>query len=88
VFIECRTYRWREHVGPNEDFDAGYRPRTDLTPWLESDQVARIGVMITAEDRAAIDAAIEREIADAVAFAEASPFPEVEALDADVFAGQ
>src|SRR5262249_12706495 len=25
AFVECRTYRWREHVGPNEDFDAGYR---------------------------------------------------------------
>jgi TPP-dependent pyruvate/acetoin dehydrogenase alpha subunit len=24
-FFECLTYRWKEHVGPNEDFDLGYR---------------------------------------------------------------
>ncbi|MCP4711377.1 MAG: thiamine pyrophosphate-dependent dehydrogenase E1 component subunit alpha, partial [Planctomycetes bacterium] len=27
VFLECMTARWREHVGPNEDFDFGYRAR-------------------------------------------------------------
>src|SRR5262249_36910527 len=27
VFLECHTYRWREHVGPGEDYDAGYRSR-------------------------------------------------------------
>ena len=30
AFIECHTYRWREHVGPNEDYDAGYRSREEL----------------------------------------------------------
>src|SRR5688572_14757425 len=30
VFLECHTYRWREHVGPNEDYDAGYRTRDEL----------------------------------------------------------
>ena len=32
AFIECLTYRWREHVGPNEDFDAGYRGAAELEP--------------------------------------------------------
>jgi TPP-dependent pyruvate/acetoin dehydrogenase alpha subunit len=86
-FIECRTYRWREHVGPNEDFDAGYRPRADLDPWLQHDPVQTIGMTLEADRRAAIDASIENQIADAIAFAEASPFPEPEALYADVFAG-
>jgi TPP-dependent pyruvate/acetoin dehydrogenase alpha subunit len=88
VFIECRTYRWREHVGPSEDFDAGYRERADFEPWLESDQVERMGTLISADRRAAIDADVERELADAIAFAEASPFPEIDALHADVYAGQ
>jgi TPP-dependent pyruvate/acetoin dehydrogenase alpha subunit len=87
VFIECRTYRWREHVGPNEDFDAGYRLRSELAPWVKDDQVERLAVMIGPALRAPIDAEIEREIADAIAFAEASPFPEPEALNTDVFAG-
>jgi TPP-dependent pyruvate/acetoin dehydrogenase alpha subunit len=87
AFIECRTYRWREHVGPNEDFEAGYRVRTDLAPWLANDQVRRIGSMLPTERRAAIDAEIEREIEDAVQFAEHSPFPAIEALHSHVFAG-
>ena len=86
AFIECRTYRWCEHVGPNEDFEAGYRARTDLEPWLASDQMQRVGALLVAERRDAIDAAIEREIADAVQFAETSPFPAIEALHTNVFA--
>jgi TPP-dependent pyruvate/acetoin dehydrogenase alpha subunit len=85
IFIECRTYRWREHVGPNEDFDAGYRPRTDLEPWLKDDQMENIGSKLPPQQRAVIDAAVEQEIADAVAFAEASPFPPTQALYSNVF---
>jgi pyruvate dehydrogenase E1 component alpha subunit len=84
-FIECRTYRWREHVGPNEDYDQGYRGRTDLDRWIKDDQIELIGRMIADEQRRQIDAEIERAIADAVEFAEASPFPEIEKLYANVF---
>lgn len=86
VFLECRTYRWREHVGPNEDYDAGYRARTDLEPWIKDDQVSKVGALLPAERRAAIEAAIEREIAAAVAYAESSPFPQPDALYTHVFA--
>jgi TPP-dependent pyruvate/acetoin dehydrogenase alpha subunit len=86
AFIECQTYRWREHVGPNEDFDSGYRSRTDLESWVNNDQIEKIGVMIDKVRRAAIDCDIERKIEDAVAFAESSPLPDVEALYTDVFA--
>lgn len=88
VFIECRTYRWREHVGPNPDFDAGYRPSTELEPWLKNDQVARLAMRISPERRAEIDAGIEQAIAEAVEFAEASPFPTTKALCSNVFAGE
>ncbi len=39
AFIECQTYRWREHVGPNEDFDQDHRSRDDVQPWMKEDQV-------------------------------------------------
>ena len=87
TFIECDTYRWREHVGPNEDFEAGYRERAALKQWLEADQVATMGARLPAERRAAIDAEVEREIAAAIQFAESSPFPESKALYTNVFAG-
>lgn len=86
AFLECRTYRWREHVGPNEDYDAGYRSRTELEAWQERDQIARLGAALDGRDRDRIDAAIAAEIAAAVAFAEQSPFPDIEQLTQDVFA--
>jgi pyruvate dehydrogenase E1 component alpha subunit len=86
VFIECKTYRWREHVGPGEDFDAGYRTREEMRPWIENDQVARVGAMLEPAAKAAIDAEIEREVAAAIAFAETSPFPDPKELYTDVYA--
>lgn len=76
AFLECRTYRWREHVGPGEDFDAGYRSREDAAEWFARDPVRVTGAMLPGKVRDDIDAAIEQEIADAMAAAEASPFPE------------
>lgn len=87
-FIECRTYRWREHVGPNEDYDQGYRAREDFHPWLKDDQMERVARMISDDRRTEIDAEIEIEIADAVEFAESSPFPTIDKLYDNVFAGE
>jgi TPP-dependent pyruvate/acetoin dehydrogenase alpha subunit len=88
AFMECQTYRWREHVGPNEDFDAGYRARCELDRWMENDQVEKVGRSIAASQRDAVDDEVESEIADAVAFAESSPFPELPALYEDVYANE
>jgi TPP-dependent pyruvate/acetoin dehydrogenase alpha subunit len=88
VFFECRTYRWREHVGPNMDFEAGYRSSSDMKPWVENDQIVQIGTKISADIRAKIDSSIELDIADAINFADTSPFPATEALYSNVFAGQ
>jgi TPP-dependent pyruvate/acetoin dehydrogenase alpha subunit len=88
VFFECMTYRWREHVGPKEDFDFGYRDREEARPWIELDQVDRIGKLIPVMLRRRIDAEVEREIDEAFAFAESSPFPEPEELYRDVFSGE
>ena len=54
-FIECKTYRWREHVGPGEDYDDDYRTRDDLTPWQENGSVAITGNMLDDAGREAID---------------------------------
>jgi TPP-dependent pyruvate/acetoin dehydrogenase alpha subunit len=87
AFIECHTYRWREHVGPGEDYDAGYRSRNQLRSWQENDQVKVVGEMLNAAERSRIDAEVEEEIAEAVQFAELSPFPDTKELFTDVFAG-
>jgi TPP-dependent pyruvate/acetoin dehydrogenase alpha subunit len=84
-FFEVMTYRWREHVGPGEDYHLGYRDPDEAAPWQANDAVRRLAEMISATDRAAIEAAVEREVADAFAFAEASPYPGPEELTRDVF---
>jgi len=90
TFIEAKTYRWREHVGPNFDTDVGSRTQAELDGWMARDPVASLARtleargILTATERASIDAVLEAEVADAVSFAKASPFPEPAALYADV----
>jgi len=85
-FFECMTYRWMEHVGPNEDFDAGYRFRSEAQPWFESDPLKTIGASLEPVRRGQIEAEVEAEIHEAFTFAENSPFPEDSNLYTDVFA--
>lgn len=85
-FMECMTYRWREHVGPGEDYDAGYRDRARLEMWRDADEVARLGASLDGDHRARIDQEIEAQIKDAVEFAENSEFPALEELHTHVYA--
>lgn len=84
-FLECLTYRWKEHVGPREDYDAGYRSRREAAPWRARDEVARVGGRLEPAVRATIEAEVEAEIRAAFAFAEASPVPDPAELYSDVF---
>ncbi|HJT31769.1 MAG TPA: thiamine pyrophosphate-dependent dehydrogenase E1 component subunit alpha [Pirellulales bacterium] len=77
-FFECKTYRWKEHVGPGEDFGLGYRMRQEAEPWLADDQVARLASLIDPELRRQIEGEVECEIEVAFAFAEVSPEPKSE----------
>ncbi|PWI42519.1 thiamine pyrophosphate-dependent dehydrogenase E1 component subunit alpha [Streptomyces sp. ICBB 8177] len=88
-FLELATYRWREHVGPGWDHDGeprGYRPKAEVDGWLERCPVRRAADALRPED-AGIDGRIaawtERfrdEARQAVAQAEADPFPDVRTL--------
>ncbi|WP_425905822.1 thiamine pyrophosphate-dependent dehydrogenase E1 component subunit alpha [Nitrobacter sp. TKz-YC02] len=42
-FLEAVTYRWRGHVGPNEDIDVGVRRQPgELAAWKKRDPVRRL----------------------------------------------
>lgn len=84
-FFECLCYRWKEHVGPNDDFQLGYRSREEAEPWMKNDQVKRVGAMLPAGRREAIEQQVGKEIAAAFEFAERSPFPELSELYSDVY---
>jgi pyruvate dehydrogenase E1 component alpha subunit len=92
TLLELRTYRWRDHVGPGFDIAVGYRTRAELDGWVARDPVAcfaralqKSGVL-PGDAREAIDAELDRALADAVAFAKASPFPGDAELAAHVHA--
>jgi len=84
--LECLTYRWKEHVGPGEDFHLGYRTREEAEPWYARDAVRLSGEALSPEDRSRVIDEVEKEIAGAIAFAEESPFPERDELYRDVVA--
>jgi TPP-dependent pyruvate/acetoin dehydrogenase alpha subunit len=84
-FFEVMTYRWREHVGPGQDYHLGHRTEDEAAPWVASDPLLRLADLLDPDERANIEAAVAQEIADAFAFAEASPFPEAAELMSDVF---
>jgi TPP-dependent pyruvate/acetoin dehydrogenase alpha subunit len=84
-FFECMTYRWKEHVGPNEDFDKGYRSISEAQAWFENDQLKRLENLLEPQVRERIVAEVEVEIEQAFEFAESSPFPAEEELYTDMF---
>ena len=84
-FLECLTYRLKEHVGPGEDWHLGYRDRAEAEPWLRRDPVSRLAEAVGDDARRRIEAEVAAEVADAFAWAERSPFPAPDELLRHVF---
>jgi pyruvate dehydrogenase E1 component alpha subunit len=82
TFLECATYRWLEHVGPNHDWDVGYRTREEVESWMARCPIARLETLLEsrgwlpAEKRETVRKATARLVDAAFAFADKSPFPE------------
>jgi pyruvate dehydrogenase E1 component alpha subunit len=88
-FLECRTYRLR----PHSMFDAQlYRDKAEVEAWRKKEPIVRFQTwlqanhMIHPEDVARIEAEVDGEIAEAVAFAEAGTWESVEQLSRFVHA--
>jgi pyruvate dehydrogenase E1 component alpha subunit len=86
AFLECTTYRWREHVGPLWDYDKGYRTKAEVDAWIArcpieraTTRLVRTGACTPAEVEA-MTRASQAEVDRAVAAAKAAPFPAVEDL--------
>jgi pyruvate dehydrogenase E1 component alpha subunit len=88
-FLECRTYRLRAH----SMFDAQlYRDKAEVEAWRKKEPIARMKAwlldnrMIHPEEVTRIEAEVDSEIAEAVAFAEAGAWEPVEQLSRFVHA--
>jgi TPP-dependent pyruvate/acetoin dehydrogenase alpha subunit len=90
TLLECRTYRWRGHVGHSWDMDVGVKRKDELQEWLPKDPVATVrtkllGLGISENDLESIRQDIKSQVEDSVLFARESPFPENESLQKHVF---
>lgn len=90
TLIECRTFRWRGHVGPSWDTDVGVKRKDELTEWIKQDPIPRCADQILARgvDRHALDeirSEVQQEIDDALHFALHSPFPQTSEVTRHVY---
>ena len=91
TLIECKTYRWRGHVGPSWDLDVNIREKEELDHWMEKDPIEILSKEmiqtneITPQDLDAIKQAVASEIESSVEFARKSPFPDVKELSKNVY---
>jgi len=79
VLIECKTMRMKGHA---EHDDARYVPEKEFEKWRKKDPILRYWnylvqhKLMTEAEKGAIEARIEKEIREDVAFAESNPFPQ------------
>lgn len=93
VFLECMTYRWREHVGPLWDYEANrtYRSKAELEYWMEKCPVKRSGESLLAAGIASTKdldqwlEEIDKEVSETIAKAKNSPWPEASTLFDNVY---
>ncbi|HSK24922.1 MAG TPA: pyruvate dehydrogenase (acetyl-transferring) E1 component subunit alpha [Egicoccus sp.] len=82
-FLEYRTYRFRPHSLYDPDL---YRDPAEVAAWRERDPIPALEARLVADGaidadaRARLDAEVEREIDEAVAFARSSPPEPIEDL--------
>jgi pyruvate dehydrogenase E1 component alpha subunit len=91
TLIECRTFRWRGHVGASFDMDVGVRRKDELDAWLAKDPILRLRahldtLKVPAADLERIDREAADEVEAAVAFARESPDPPASELTRHVYA--
>jgi acetoin:2,6-dichlorophenolindophenol oxidoreductase subunit alpha len=78
TLIECRTFRWRGHVGASFDLDVGVERRGELAEWLPRDPLRRLSDQLI--ERGVVDLtqrerAIDTRIGNAVEEARSAPRP-------------
>jgi pyruvate dehydrogenase E1 component alpha subunit len=79
VFLKIKTARYREHVGPGEDFQAGYRSEELMNSWKSNDPLLNGTVALDL-----FRPQIAAEIDEALRFAYGSPVPTIEDMLTDV----
>ena len=91
TLLECKTYRYYDHVGVR-GMGLSYRTDEEVEQWKQKDPImnfeahlAEQGVL-SADAAAAVHSEVRQEVDEGIAFAESSPPPEPAAVTEDVYA--
>lgn len=93
VFLELKTYRWREHCGAGFDNHIGYRSEAEYLAWKERDPIANFESHLRRSgefdelQHARFKDQVETEIASAFDAAKRAPYPAGSSLLNHVYAG-
>lgn len=90
TLLECRTYRWRGHVGPAMDMDVGVKRKDELQDWLPRDPIVRTQRLLLEQGMKKakteeLEKDVRLEIENAIRFARESSYPPVTELKNHVF---
>jgi pyruvate dehydrogenase E1 component alpha subunit len=89
--LECKTYRWHFHAMRNAP-PPETRPAAEIASWKERDPIARLAAdliarrLLTESGLGELQRQVHADLQEAVAFAEASPFPDPADVLADMYA--
>jgi TPP-dependent pyruvate/acetoin dehydrogenase alpha subunit len=90
TLLECKTYRYYDHVGVR-GMGIAYRSEDEVEEWKQRDAIRLLEGQLAEQDVLSIDAAaaiherVRAEALEAIEWAEASPYPAVDDLLADVY---
>jgi pyruvate dehydrogenase E1 component alpha subunit len=84
-FLHLRYYRYLEHVGIYEDFDAGYRKKKEFQEWYKKDPVnfqrkKLLKSGIKKEKIIELEKKIDKQIRNSIDLAKKAPFAECDEL--------
>ncbi|MDR3641664.1 MAG: thiamine pyrophosphate-dependent dehydrogenase E1 component subunit alpha [Humidesulfovibrio sp.] len=90
AFIEAKTYRWKGHVGPEEDWTRGGRPKAELDEWKKR---CPIELLLTQLEKSGLDRAeyaakvarLDAMLDAAIESARSAPMPPVEQMERLLF---
>ena len=83
--LECMTLRWKDHVGVGDARDLNYRDETEIDEAIKNDDLLNLEKIIPDETVYAIKKKVEREINNAVKFAEDCDFPATKEIYDNVY---
>jgi len=90
TLIEMKCCRWKEHVGPNFDYNLGFRSKEEVEKEMGSCPVNNFRKLILENnilkenELKEISGNIDKEINEAVKFAKETPFPKPEEIYEDI----